>query len=84
MVIGVVSLIAVAVAIAIGYVVLVSIVNNASSASVGLNSAQSVNFTSITGSITGSFLLLTVLPVVIAAGLILGSLFLFMSFRAKE
>ena len=84
LVVGVVALIAVAVAITIGYVVLVSIVNNAQSAAVGLTTTQSNNLSSIAASITGSFLLLTVLPVVVAAGLILGALFLFMHFKTTE
>jgi hypothetical protein len=84
LVVGVVSLIAVAVAITIGYLVLIAITNNAQNAAVGLTSVESVNLSSITASMTGSFLLLTVLPVVVAAGLILGALFLFMSFRRQE
>lgn len=84
LVVGVVALIAVAVAIAIGYIVLVSIINNAQSAATQLTSAQSSNLSSIGTSVTGAFLLLTVLPVVVAAGLILGALFLFMHFRAAE
>jgi len=84
MVIGVVAFIAVAVAIAIGYIVLVSTVNAAQTASTGLSSVQSVNLLSIGTSVTGAFLLLTVLPVVLAASLIIGALFLFMQFGQRS
>ena len=84
MVIGVVAFIAVAVAIAIGYIVLVSTVNAAQTASTGLSSVQSVNLLSIGTSVTGAFLLLTVLPVVLAASLIIGALFLFMQFGRQS
>jgi uncharacterized membrane protein AbrB (regulator of aidB expression) len=80
MVLGVVAFIAVAISIAIGYIVLVTTVNTAGSAATGLTSTQSVNLQNLSTSVTGSFLLLTVLPVVLAAGLIIGALFLFMHF----
>jgi ABC-type multidrug transport system permease subunit len=84
-VLGIVAFIAVAISIAIGYIVLVTTVNTAQSAATGLTSTQSVNLLNLTASMTGSFLLLTVLPVVLAAGLIIGALFLFMHFgRAGE
>jgi hypothetical protein len=84
-VLGIVAFIAVAISIAIGYIVLVTTVNTAQSAANGLTSTQSVNLVNLTSSMTGSFLLLTVLPVVLAAGLIIGALFLFMHFgRAGE
>jgi diacylglycerol kinase len=80
MVLGVVAFIAVAISIAIGYIVLVTTVNTSQSAATGLTSTQSVNLANLATSVTGSFLLLTVLPVVLAAGLIIGALFLFMHF----
>ena len=81
MVIGVVVFIAVAISIAIGYIVLATTVNSAATAAVNLTSSQSVNLNSIATSVTGAFLLLTVLPVVLAAALIIGALFLFMRLR---
>ena len=81
MVIGVVVFIAVAISIAIGYIVLATTVNSATTAAVNLTSSQSVNLNSIAVSVTGAFLLLTVLPVVLAAALIIGALFLFMRLR---
>lgn len=77
---GVIVFIAVGAAITIGYIVNVSIVNNASAAGGTLTSAQSVQLTTIGTNVINSFLLLTVLPVVVGAGIILGALFLFMHF----
>ena len=81
MVIGVVVFIAVAISIAIGYIVLATTVNSAAQAAVNLTSSQSVNLTNIATAVTGAFLLLTVLPTVLAAALIIGALFLFMRLR---
>ena len=77
---GVIVFIAVGAAITIGYIVNVSIVNNASAAAGTLTSSQSVQLTNIGSNVINSFLLLTVLPVVVGAGIILGALFLFMHF----
>lgn len=84
LVVGVVSLIAVAVAITIGYLVLVAITNNAQNAAVGLTSVQSIDQLSMTGSTTRSFILVTVLTVPVATVLTLASPFLFMSLRRQE
>lgn len=82
MVVGVISFIIVAIAIVIGYIILSAVSNTATLAagSAGLTSAQSTQLTSITNSVTGAFVLLTVLPIVLAASLIIAALFLFGAF----
>ena len=73
---GVIALIAVAIAILIGYIVLVQVQNTLPTST--LNTSQQTNLTNIGSSLTNAFLLTTVLPVVLVASLILAGFFAFM------
>jgi len=73
---GVIALIAVAIAILIGYIVLVQVQNTLPTST--LTTSQVDNLNSIGDSLTNAFLLTTVLPVVLVASLILAGFFAFM------
>ena len=76
---GVIALIAVAISIIVGYIVLVQVVNNVPSGQ--LTASQQTNLTNISTQLTNAFMLTTVLPIVLVAGLILGGFFAFFHFR---
>lgn len=81
-IVGLITLVAVAIAIPIGYIVLATVVNTVPSSS--LSSSQQTNLTNIGVQVTNAFLLTTVVPTVLAAGLIIGALFLFFHFRTSR
>lgn len=78
---GVIALIAVSIAVLIGYIVLVQVQNTLPTST--LSTTQQNNLNTIGSSLTNAFLLTTVLPVVLVASLILAGFFAFMGGEQK-
>ena len=75
LVFGVVAVVAIAIIIGIGLIILYNVQNTATSA--GLSSAQSVQVNTTFTNMIGSYGLLPILVIVVAAGLIISGFFYF-------
>ena len=74
---GVVALVAFFVITGVGLIIIYSVQNTASTAVSSLTSDQSGNLTNLFNSLTGAYLMLPIVGIVLVASMIIGGFFLF-------
>ena len=74
---GVVALVAFFVITGVGLIILYSVQNTASTAVSSLTTEQSGNLTALFNSLTGAYLMLPIVGIVLVASMIIGAFFLF-------